>query len=361
MKPESDGFLPPAGEIAPDPQPAFGRDVNRIPGDGREPRKIGDRDGSSALQVHDVSPSFRRTTARRIRIPGNINPPGLPAGPGQLPRKGCPLTGAQSGVDRASRAEIDQHRTLLDQQIQVSAHLVSQRPLDEVINEIYAGQGNLFDDLFGSYQSVSYIDVDLDNPSVSVEIPYLAAGRQRTSSMIPGQFPGAVGGISPEILGTYLHVKRELKRGGGVEFAVRLYPLKVGSQMKPENEKRDPTWFSADLAKAGYPLLTDEQAKGLVMDTFIPKASWAYAGDENITIYPFDVEKGKALLEEDGWTIGDADPVRSKDKAVLALKFYTTLQFIYDHLDFRGTGPRNSRRSWPFPNRRSPSPRATAT
>ena len=79
-----------------------------------------------------------------------------------------------------------------------------------------------------------------------------------------------------------------------------------------------------DLAKAGYPLLTDEQAQGLVMNTFIPRASWAYAGDANITIYPFDVEKGKALLEEDGWVIGDADPVRSKDGMVLALKFYTT-------------------------------------
>lgn len=79
-----------------------------------------------------------------------------------------------------------------------------------------------------------------------------------------------------------------------------------------------------DLAKAGYPLLTDEQAQGLVMNTFIPRASWAYAGDENITIYPFDVEKGKALLEEDGWVIAESDPVRSKDGAVLALKFYTT-------------------------------------
>jgi len=79
-----------------------------------------------------------------------------------------------------------------------------------------------------------------------------------------------------------------------------------------------------DLAKAGYPLLTTEQAQGLVMNTFIPRASWAYAGDANITIYPFDVEKGKALLEEDGWVVAESDPVRSKDGAVLALKFYTT-------------------------------------
>ena len=63
----------------------------------------------------------------------------------------------------------------------------------------------------------------------------------------------------------------------------------------------------ADLAHAGYPLLTEEEAKGLVMDTMIPKAHWAYAGDENITIYDFDVEKGKALLDEAGWKDTDED------------------------------------------------------
>lgn len=81
----------------------------------------------------------------------------------------------------------------------------------------------------------------------------------------------------------------------------------------------------ADLAKAGYPLLTDEEAQGLVMDTFIPKAHWAYAGDENVTIYPFDPEKGAALLDEAGWTLGEGAAVRGKeDGSVLALKFFTT-------------------------------------
>jgi len=80
-----------------------------------------------------------------------------------------------------------------------------------------------------------------------------------------------------------------------------------------------------DLAKAGYPLLTDEQAKGLVMDTFIPKAHWAYAGDANVTIYPFDVAKGGALLDEAGWKQAEEGAVRTKDDgSVLALKFYTT-------------------------------------
>ncbi len=56
-----------------------------------------------------------------------------------------------------------------------------------------------FDSLFGSKQSITYIEADLGNPAVSVEFPYLAASRQATSSMIPGQFPNAVGGCN----GTY--------------------------------------------------------------------------------------------------------------------------------------------------------------
>lgn len=80
-----------------------------------------------------------------------------------------------------------------------------------------------------------------------------------------------------------------------------------------------------DLAKAGYPLLTDEEAAKLVMDTFIPKSHWAYAGDENVTIYPFDPEKAAALLDEAGWTLPEGAAVRSKeDGSILALKFYTT-------------------------------------
>jgi ABC-type transport system substrate-binding protein len=80
-----------------------------------------------------------------------------------------------------------------------------------------------------------------------------------------------------------------------------------------------------DLAKAGYPLLTDEQAQGLVMNTFIPKAHWAYAGDANVTIYDFSVDKGKALLDEAGWKMAEGADFRAKDDGtVLALKFYTT-------------------------------------
>lgn len=57
----------------------------------------------------------------------------------------------------------------------------------------------LFDDLHGSPQSISYIEADLSNPAVSVQFPYLEAARQRTSQMIPAQFPQAKAGIN----GTY--------------------------------------------------------------------------------------------------------------------------------------------------------------
>lgn len=77
-----------------------------------------------------------------------------------------------------------------------------------------------------------------------------------------------------------------------------------------------------DLIKSVYPLVPEEQQAELVMNTFIPTVQWAYAGDENISIYPFDPEKGKALLEEAGWT---GEPIRTNAAGdELALKFTTT-------------------------------------
>jgi len=81
----------------------------------------------------------------------------------------------------------------------------------------------------------------------------------------------------------------------------------------------------SDLLASVYPLISDEQRAGLVMNTFIPTSHWAYAGDENITIYPFDVEKGKALLDEAGWTLAEGADFRSNANGdELSLKFTTT-------------------------------------
>ncbi len=81
----------------------------------------------------------------------------------------------------------------------------------------------------------------------------------------------------------------------------------------------------AELIQSVYPLLSDTERAGLVMDTNIPKSHWAYAGDSNITIYPFDPEKGKQLLDAAGWTLADGADFRTNAKGeTLALKLTTT-------------------------------------
>ncbi len=81
----------------------------------------------------------------------------------------------------------------------------------------------------------------------------------------------------------------------------------------------------SDLLASVYPLTTEEQRAGLVMNTFIPRDSWAYAGDDNVTVYPFDPEKGKALLDEAGWTLADGANFRTNAAGdELSLQFTTT-------------------------------------
>jgi len=80
-----------------------------------------------------------------------------------------------------------------------------------------------------------------------------------------------------------------------------------------------------DLIKSVYPLVDEAAQQKLVMNSFIPSYQWAYAGDENITIYPFDTEKGKALLDEAGWTMNEDTGFRQNAAGdELSLKFTTT-------------------------------------
>jgi ABC-type transport system substrate-binding protein len=81
-----------------------------------------------------------------------------------------------------------------------------------------------------------------------------------------------------------------------------------------------------ELIQSVYPKLTPEEQEALVMNTMIPPSQWAYAGDENITVYPFDPEAGMALLEEAGWTLTDPEafPRTNADGDALSLKFTTT-------------------------------------
>ncbi len=76
----------------------------------------------------------------------------------------------------------------------------------------------LFDNLFGSMQSVSYIDIDLNNPNVTVEFPYLATGRQLTSAMIPDQLPDSVAGINGTYFDTSVGGHRTYLRINGTEI-----------------------------------------------------------------------------------------------------------------------------------------------
>jgi ABC-type transport system substrate-binding protein len=65
-----------------------------------------------------------------------------------------------------------------------------------------------------------------------------------------------------------------------------------------------------ELLASVYPLLEADARADLVMHTNIPRTHWAYAGDENVTIYPFDVEMGGALLDEAGWVMDEATGFR---------------------------------------------------
>ncbi len=80
-----------------------------------------------------------------------------------------------------------------------------------------------------------------------------------------------------------------------------------------------------ELIQSVYSYLTPEQQQGLLMDTNLPKTHWAAAGAaDGIVTYPFDPDKGKALLDDAGWTLPEGATVRNKDGVPLSLEFTTT-------------------------------------
>jgi ABC-type transport system substrate-binding protein len=79
-----------------------------------------------------------------------------------------------------------------------------------------------------------------------------------------------------------------------------------------------------EVIQSVYPFLSEEEQQALLMDTFLPQGHWALT-TEGITTYPFDIERGKALLEEAGWTAGEEGAIRTNatdDR--LSLSFTTT-------------------------------------
>jgi hypothetical protein len=133
----------------------------------------------------------------------------------------------------------------------------------------------LFDNMFGSKQSISYLEVDLTNPNVSVKTPYLAAARQRTSVMVPGQFPGAAGGIN----GTYFDTT-----GSGGH---RTY-LRVNGTVIPPGGALFSPW--------GYDSAIAQDASGTVSIIKMPGGGWA-----NNATHPDIMACGPLLV--DGGTI----------------------------------------------------------
>jgi len=76
------------------------------------------------------------------------------------------------------------------------------------------------------------------------------------------------------------------------------------------------------LIASVYPTLTLEQRQELVMDTIVPKTSWAYK--EPITTYIYSTTLGQNLLDDAGWTLPAGADYRLKDGKELFLQLNTT-------------------------------------
>ncbi|HKZ55523.1 MAG TPA: ABC transporter substrate-binding protein [Anaerolineales bacterium] len=78
----------------------------------------------------------------------------------------------------------------------------------------------------------------------------------------------------------------------------------------------------ASLIASVYPFVADQSV--LLMDTNIPTDHWAHA--DGVQQYPYDPEKGAALLDEAGWTLASEDAAfrTNAEGEELSLKFTTT-------------------------------------
>ena len=138
-----------------------------------------------------------------------------------------------------------------------------------------------FDNLFNSRQSISYIEIDLSAPGVSLELPY-AQSRTRTSELIKTQVPRAVAGIN----GTYFAVSRP--------YGHRTY-MKVNNRVIPP---------IADWAEWGTEsALVFHREKKQYTVTKRPEQGWDAFGDYVTDVMangPHLLEKGEVVVDVKG-------------------------------------------------------------
>jgi 8-oxo-dGTP pyrophosphatase MutT (NUDIX family) len=61
---------------------------------------------------------------------------------------------------------------------------------------------------------------------------------------------GAIGTIEPRHFHMYVHSKGVFWQEGGVqEYAVKAYLMEIRHTRRPEEDRRDPTWFDAERAR----------------------------------------------------------------------------------------------------------------
>jgi ABC-type transport system substrate-binding protein len=124
--------------------------------------------------------------------------------------------------------------------------------------------------------------------------------------------------VAPQVLEVTRVVREEVKQGAFTVPNPKLADVRVRQALMYCSDR-------LELIKSVYPLLDAEAQKQLVMHSWIPPTHWAYAGDANLTVYPFDAEKGKALLDEAGWKLPEGAAFRVNDKGEeLFFKFTTT-------------------------------------
>lgn len=138
-----------------------------------------------------------------------------------------------------------------------------------------------FDGLFNSIQTVNYIEIDLTNPNVDVVVPYNDPGLSPTSTLVPAQYPDAVGAVNATYFHTTLTPRRHNTYVRVDSTEVQGHPTTKGTWGHNGAIAQSTTgdWIVRPIAVSG----------GSASD-------WNNAAT-NVTVYPTLVANGPLLLE----------------------------------------------------------------